>query len=135
MAAGKPLEIQCPGCGRETILRREPKYDGFKKVGERLFCASCKHEFESEDEAPVRGRKVASIFSDDDRPKKLDIFKDEEDIRNCRHCEHHVVNPFLQRCGLHKKPVEATDSCRDFQNRPEPPADEEDTEEPGQPVL
>jgi hypothetical protein len=75
------------------------------------------------EEVPFKGRKVASIFSDEDKPKKLDLFKDEEDIRNCRHCEHFVVNPFLARCGLTQKVVQATDCCSRFTRKEEEPED------------
>jgi len=47
-----------------------------------------------------------------------DIFAEDEKGRNCRYCKHYVVNPFTQRCGLHGRTVEATDTCEDFQSAP-----------------
>ena len=41
---GKSLEIVCSKCGADTLLKREPVYEGFKKVGEKLTCASCGHQ-------------------------------------------------------------------------------------------
>jgi DNA-directed RNA polymerase subunit RPC12/RpoP len=117
----KSIEIACPGCGKDTLLKREPQYDGFKKVGERLLCASCKHEFASEEEVPFKTRGKPSIFTDADRLKKVDIFKGDEKGKNCRHCKHYVVNPFVQRCGLNNRLVEATDLCERFEKKEEPP--------------
>jgi hypothetical protein len=112
------LEIHCPACGADSLLRREPLYDGLKKVGDKLFCASCRHEFSSEAEVPFTQGKRVQVFSDDDRPKKVDIFRGDEKGRNCRHCRHYVRNPFIQRCGKHHREVQATDLCSDFDPAP-----------------
>jgi len=53
------------------------------------------------------------------------VFGDDEYGRTCRHCRHYIVNPFTQRCDLHKKEVEATDFCPDFDRKPSPPPAEE----------
>ena len=47
----------------------------------------------------------------------------------CRYCAEYVVNPFLQRCGLHRCEVQATDTCPHF--RPKPPPKEAAPEPPG----
>jgi hypothetical protein len=121
------LEITCTECGVETLVRKEPVYDGFKKVGEKVFCASCGHEFSDENNVPYMEKKPAlSIFDDSDKPKKLDIFKDEERVQNCRHCEYYLVNPFVQRCSLHEKEVDATDVCFDFKLKEQEEAEAED---------
>jgi hypothetical protein len=108
------FDFTCPACGKESFLRREPIYDGFKKTGERLFCAACGHPLPSENDIPRTARRTPSIFSDDDRPKNIDVFKSDEKGRNCRYCEHYLVNPFTQRCGLHHREVQATDICGQF---------------------
>jgi len=112
------VEIHCPSCQADTLLRREPRYEGFKKVGEKLFCASCRHEFASEAEVPFKQKRVPSVFSAADKPKHAEIFKGDEKGRNCRHCKHFVVNPFIQRCGRHHREVQATDLCGDFEPKP-----------------
>ena len=53
---------------------------------------------------------------------KVEIFRSTEKGRNCRHCRHYVVNPFIQRCGLHRCEVQAADPCGDF-SPPEAPSD------------
>ena len=115
---GPSIEILCPACAAEALLRREPKYDGFKKTGERLFCAACGHEFASEQDVPFKQKKKPSVFADADRPRKVNIFRSDEKDRNCRHCKHYVVNPFIQRCALHHREVQATDLCADFDAKP-----------------
>jgi hypothetical protein len=114
---GKSIEIICIECGTDTILKREPIYDGFNKTGESLSCLSCGHEYASEEEVPYKTKKVIDIFTEDEKPQVLDIFNDEEKGRNCRHCVHYVVNPFKQRCDLHDKEVQATDLCFDFEGK------------------
>lgn len=116
----KSVEIRCPACGQDTLLRREPVYDGFKKVGERLLCSSCKHVFPSEDQVPFKTRAKPSLFSDADKLRTIDIFAGDEKGRNCRHCKHYVVNPFVQRCGLNNRLVQATDLCDRFERKEEP---------------
>jgi hypothetical protein len=109
------VAIVCTSCGAETFVRREPLYEGFKKTGERLLCASCGVEFASEADVPYVTDQRPELFSDADRNARVDVFKSDERGRNCRHCRHYVVNPFTQRCGLHDRVVEATDLCADFE--------------------
>ncbi len=114
------MQIRCSACGEEALVRREPIYDGFTKVAERFICTACGHEYADEAEVPFSGgRKKPNVFTADDAPKTLDIFKDEERQKNCRYCAHYVVNPFTQRCGLHDKEVQATDICFDFEKQEE----------------
>jgi len=108
------LDFTCPACGKETFLRREPRYDGFKKTGERLFCAACGHELPPETELSKPARRMPSVFNDEDRPKTIEVFKADEKGRNCRYCDNYLINPFTQRCGLHQREVQATDSCNQF---------------------
>jgi hypothetical protein len=130
------VEIVCAACGEEALLKRESLYEGFKKTGEALSCSACGHSYANEDEVAFKEKKrlnifgdedvpeKVNIFGDDDRSQKVDIFADDERRRNCRYCEHYVMNPFTQRCGLHDREVQATDCCPDFQ--------EEKKEEDGQ---
>ena len=112
--------ILCKACGEESPLKRTPKYDGFKKIGETLNCAACGQEYASEDEVPFKGPARPKVFNDADVPKAVRVFDDGEKGRFCSHCRHYVVNPFTQRCSRHNRPVEATDVCGDFERKPEP---------------
>lgn len=106
--------IVCSECGEDTLLRREPVYEGFAKKGERFLCGSCGHEYADEAQVPFKEARKSSLF-DGDRPKAVTVFKDGEGKRTCRHCGHYVVNPFIQRCGLTHREVEATDWCDSFE--------------------
>ena len=118
------LEIICTACGVDSLVRKEPVYEGLKKTGDQVFCAACGHEYSS-DQVPYKEKtKAPQVFDDDDKPTKLDIFAEEDRLQNCRHCEHYVANPFVQRCSLHDKEVDATDVCFDF-NLKEEKADED----------
>ena len=96
------------------MLKRAPKFDGFKKVGEILTCASCGHVYADEAEVPFKQRNKPKVFDDGDRSRVIKVFDENEAERLCRHCQHYVVNPFVQRCSKRGKVVEATDTCRDF---------------------
>lgn len=109
--------IHCAACGEDTLLKRAPKYEGFKKVSETLSCASCGHVFASEAEVPFKRRARPQVFGEDDAPRVPSIFRDEEKGRACLHCKHYVVNPFTQRCGKRNRIVEATDVCDDFETK------------------
>ncbi len=106
--------IICSACNEDTFIRREPVYDGFKKVGETILCVSCGHVYAEEGHVPFKEARGSKIFSDEDRSKKVNVFKSDEKGLNCRHCDHYTVNPFMQRCGLHGVEVDATDVCDQF---------------------
>jgi hypothetical protein len=106
----------CPSCGEESFFKRAPKYDGFKKVGEALKCASCGHEIAAETDAPTPKARP-SIFDESDAPRAVHVFDDDEKGRLCRYCKHFIVNPFTQRCGRRQKTVEATDTCDAFETK------------------
>ena len=108
------LEAFCPSCNETALVRREPVYEGFKKIGEQRLCATCGYTFDDDE---VDGAAVStrpSVFTDADRPRVIELFS-EADARNCRHCRHYLINPFTQRCALHEKEVAATDVCVDFE--------------------
>ena len=122
------VELRCPACGRDSWLRRAPIYDGFTKTGEALTCALCGHAFASEAEIPFKDNRP-KVFSEADRPRPVQVFREDEKGRMCRYCAEYVVNPFLQRCGLHKCEVQATDTCPHFTPKP-PPKEEAEPEKP-----
>lgn len=108
-------EILCTACGKVALVRREPQYEGFKKVGETVVCIACGHRYGADEAVPYRdGSKRPRVFTDADKPDQVRVFREDERGRCCRHCRHFVVNPFTQRCGLHGRIVQATDLCDDF---------------------
>ena len=121
MDENKSIEIICPACGRETILKRTPRYEAFKRVGEDLNCASCAHAFANEAEVPFKTKTKSNLFNRSELDAKPEVFNPGEAARLCRHCAHYVVNPFIQRCALFSKEVEATDSCGKYKKPKDPP--------------
>ncbi|NCA81242.1 MAG: hypothetical protein EOM72_00660 [Opitutae bacterium] len=122
------VELRCPACARDSWLLRKSRYDGFTKTGEALTCALCGHVFASEAEIAFTGSRKPKVFSEDDRPRPVKVFREDEKGKMCRYCAEYVVNPFLQRCGLHRCEVQATDTCPHFRPKPPPPPGEEKTE-------
>ena len=110
------VEIICRNCGADTLLNREAVYDGFAKSGEKRTCSSCGFEYASEEEVPFKS-KIATpeIFTDADRSTKVEIFEEGENQRLCHRCANYIVNPFTQFCAVHKKEVQATDTCDRFE--------------------
>ena len=112
----KTVEIICRNCGADTLLQREALYDGFTKTGEKLICSACSFEYASEEDVPFKTKKAEPvIFTDDDRAEKVEVFDENENAGLCRYCANYIVNPFTQFCSLHKKEVQATDSCAQFE--------------------
>ncbi|MFH1039069.1 MAG: hypothetical protein V1789_10435 [PVC group bacterium] len=109
-------KIFCPHCRQESAVRVVKKYDGFTPVGEVKTCAFCGREFGEEEPASIEER--APGWTRDGELKKV-----------CRRCRHYVINPFIQKCILRQKEVEATDTCADFRLRPSPPPESKKKEE------
>jgi hypothetical protein len=118
--SGKTTLIRCAGCGQEAFLKRTPKYDGLRKVGEELRCSACGRVYESEADVPFVAIRSPAIFDASDAPRPIRVFEKDEKGRCCRYCANYVVNPFTQRCALHRREVEATDTCPEFTPKPEP---------------
>ena len=115
------VEIICRNCGADTLLHREALYDGFTKTGEKLSCAACGFEYCAESDVPYKAQEMEPvIFTEDDRPAKVEVFDDAENKRLCRYCANYIVNPFTQFCSIHKKEVQATDTCSQFEEATEP---------------
>lgn len=116
----KAVEIICSKCGAETLLKREAVYEGFAKTGERLLCSSCGFEYAGEDAVPFKAKRPApKLFTAADLPEKVEVFNEGENQRLCRYCANYIVNPFTQYCALHRKEVQATDTCPRFQEAQE----------------
>jgi hypothetical protein len=105
------VESRCTACGRTALFIRKAEYDGFTRIGEYWTCSSCGARRAA---APAPPKPRPALFAEVDRPAAPNIFGEEESRRLCRHCAHYLVNPFTQRCFLHQRTVEATDSCPDF---------------------
>lgn len=105
----------CPACGKDVLFTKETKYDGFTPVGEIRKCTVCGYETGDAPSAAPKADPLAGLFSDDDLPEKPQVFAGDENQTMCRYCMHYVVNPFRQRCMVHERDVDATDTCPDFE--------------------
>ena len=112
------VEINCTNCGVESFLHREALYKGLTKIGESLSCSACGYVYPNEDAVPfLNDIPQATVFTDIDRSQKINIFSKTEAENLCRYCVNYIINPFTQFCALHKKEVQATDSCPQFIKR------------------
>jgi hypothetical protein len=118
MSSARSSEILCTACHQETLIVRQPVYEGLKKAGDSFVCAACGHVYASEAEVPyLEASATPGVFSATDRPVKPVLFQEGENRRLCRYCRHYVINPFTQWCGMHRKEVVATDTCDRFEAR------------------
>ena len=112
------MEIKCEACGTVALVRPEPIYDGFKKIGTHYICMECGKLYPSEEETPfIKTTEKPNIFGEDDKPDIPSIFSEDERRKSCGWCKHFVVNPFSQRCGVINKETEATDLCIRFERK------------------
>jgi hypothetical protein len=110
-----PKEINCSACGQVALVRAEPLYEDFKKVGESFVCTACGKRFATAEETPFVGaQKKPSVFTEADKPDVVSIFSEDERQHCCAYCKNMVLNPFGQRCGVTNRFVEATDLCEHF---------------------
>lgn len=117
------LEINCRSCGQTALVRAEPVYEGFRRIGEVFICLTCGFRYPSEAETPFAAfAKKPDVFTTEEKSKVLSVFGEDEIGHSCRWCAHYVMNPFDQRCGLTGKTIEATDVCFKFlrKDAPEP---------------
>ncbi|MBN1673025.1 MAG: hypothetical protein JXR37_18410 [Kiritimatiellae bacterium] len=112
--ARQQVQIVCSACGADTLLVREPQFEGIRRVGEILKCATCGHVYAAEEEVPFKDAARPRLFRPPPPPVKPGVLSEEQKVLTCRLCRHYVVNPFTQRCGLHNRTVDATDTCPDF---------------------
>ena len=95
----------CEGCGQESAIRTEKIFGpALNIVGERYVCGFCGCEVQPQN---VKKPHYSA-------PKVLDGGIDE---RLCRNCENYFINPFTQRCALHRKEVMPLDTCEDFNKK------------------
>ena len=109
-------KIFCPSCRQESAVKVVKKYDGFTLIGEMDTCAFCGYEFGEEEPEIIKERPPGWVNDKD--LKKL-----------CHRCRHYVINPFIQKCVLHDREVEATGTCRDFSLPPVPKKETERKED------
>ena len=119
-------KIKCPHCGENSLLKEKKSFnDAFELCGCVLVCAFCGKEVKeqkSSEKAPgTQGKKSAadrlSQLLGGEEVTKVSIAADADDKRFCCYCAHYIKHPFMNRCGLTLKEIEATDRCENFKKK------------------
>lgn len=120
----KGMQITCPHCGQESVVKLHTEMDGWVKIGEYLACALCSAKLEAPEEKTVEassddspGADALKDFLGVDPAEKEDLIDDDGDRRFCRDCNHLLEHPFKMYCLLHKKDVNPMDDCEKFEKK------------------
>ena len=112
----------CPHCGERTLVREKKCYDeNFSLTGVRFFCSLCGGELKPEENGstPQAARKQAadrlSQLLGGEKAAKVRLAPEADDGHFCLHCRHFIKHPFMNRCGVTMREVEATGSCAKFE--------------------
>ena len=121
MNSGK--KVLCPHCGERTLVKEKKILDeNFSPVGVKFVCAFCGGELENPADAsvpaPSKQEEAAERLSrllGGERVAKVGFAPEADDGHFCLHCRNFVKHPFMNRCGLTMKEVQAIDSCEKFE--------------------
>lgn len=122
----KGMQITCPHCQQDSIVKQQTEMDGWTKVGTYLSCALCGERLQnakSETATPpasktdTGGKKNLLDFLGTDEESQKELLTDDGQRCFCRDCSHLLEHPFKVYCLLHKKTVNPMDDCPDFQRK------------------
>ena len=121
MNSGK--KVLCPHCGEKTLAKEKKLLDeSFSPVGVKFVCAFCGGELEmpaaAAAPAPSKEKEAAERLSrllGGERVAKAAFAPEADDGHFCLHCKNFVKHPFMNRCGLTMREVQAIDSCEKFE--------------------
>ena len=120
MNSGK--KVLCPHCGEKTLAKEKKLLDeNFSPAGVKFVCAFCGGELEMPSAAapaPSKEEEAAERLSrllGGERVAKAAFAPEADDGHFCLHCKNFVKHPFMNRCGLTMKEVQAIDSCEKFE--------------------
>lgn len=117
-------EFECEFCNKHSFLIKKTIMDGWTKKNEVLSCSSCGKIIEEIKTDDLTGRhddtendkldKLAKFLGTEKEKKKT--IKSEEK-KFCRDCEHYIIHPFVNRCGLKDIEVHPMDDCGLFKRK------------------
>ena len=121
----KGMQLTCPHCQQDSVVKLETEMDGWTKVREFLACAMCGESLESPDEGPTT---ISSNVDESGKNDLLDFLGTNEEAveeyiaddgtrQFCRDCIHILDHPFKVYCLHHKKDVNPMDDCSDFDRK------------------
>ena len=116
-------KVVCPHCGERTLAKEKKILDeNFSPVGVKFVCAFCGGELEApaaaSPSAPSKEKEAAERLSrllGGETVAKVGFAPEADDGRFCLHCKNFIKHPFMNRCGLTMKEVQAIDSCEKFE--------------------
>lgn len=119
-------KILCPHCGEKSFLKEKKCFDDSFALKEvKFFCALCGGEIRNTSEkspAPSKAAAAAERLSallGGEKVARVTFAPEADDGHFCLHCRNFIKHPFMNRCGLTLKEVEATDSCDSFEKSEE----------------
>lgn len=142
MSYRRGQQIDCPHCGKGSVVKLQSEMDGWTKVGEYFTCALCGAKLEDEEQtadgdaepakAPdrkVKGAAKLSGFLGTTKEEVKEVVIDDGERRFCRDCTHLLKHPFKVHCMLHNKNVNPMDDCPDFATKKDDKKEDKKEEE------
>ncbi len=125
MAYRKGQQIECPHCGKDSLVTVKTEMDGWTKLGEIFACALCGAKLgdvgaeTGTAAADEDGGAVAKLenFLGTTAAKVKEVIEDDGERRFCRDCKHFVEHPFEMRCIFHNRNVSPMDDCEHFERK------------------
>ena len=106
------------------MAKLKNKLDGFRKIGEVLVCMLCGAELGSPEVPDSAGtaqdnKKLndLSLLLGAAPSARARLTAADDEKRFCKDCAHFLPHPFVDRCELDNRPVEAMDDCPQFTQR------------------
>lgn len=118
-------KINCPHCGEKSFVKEKKEFDDSFSLKERsFFCALCGGKLvpPSSSSPKVKNSSAADRLSallGGEKVQKVSFEKTADDGHFCLHCVHYLKHPFMTRCALTLKEIEATDNCEKFECKDE----------------
>ena len=108
-------KITCPFCHEQSIAKKKTKFDGFTQLGEVLVCMLCNAELGPVESAATQSAagKLAALLGAAP-PAAARLAAAENEKRFCKDCRHFLPHPFVDRCELDNRPVEAMGDCEKY---------------------
>lgn len=115
--------VVCPHCGERTVIKEKKIFDdGFSLKEIKFLCGLCGGEVEKSNGSEKKDAGASSAAAErlsallgGEKVQKMVLAPEEDDGHFCLHCRHYIKHPFLTRCALTLKEVQATDSCGKFE--------------------
>ena len=129
----KGAAIDCPACGKSSIVKVINKMSGWQCVGQVFVCAICGHELGpvvssgkavagSSEGRPSQREALASFLGADAEgpsPTAIGMLGGER-AEFCKDCAHYYRNPFKSSCLLHEREVDPMGDCPELAPREKP---------------